>query len=74
MSSFWNRRMVLIRKRKWGERMEIMICITCSIAVSVITTKILATHYFEIVNGYVKDICDETKEFVETVGSMIRKY
>lgn len=39
-------------------------CIICSIIVSVATTKILATHYFEIVDGYVKDITDKTKEFV----------
>lgn len=34
------------------------------VVVSVITTKLLAIHYFGIVNGYVDDICNKTKEFV----------
>lgn len=38
-----------------------------AIIASVITTKILATHYFEIVDGYVKDVCDRTKDFIETM-------
>ncbi len=33
---------------------------------SIITTKILATHYFKIVDGYVNDICNKTKEFVDS--------
>lgn len=38
-----------------------------AIIASVITTKILATHYFEIVDGYVKDIELNTKEFVDSM-------
>ena len=34
------------------------------VVVSGITTKLLAIHYFGIVNGYVDDICNKTKEFV----------
>lgn len=41
---------------------EILLCIALSVVVSVLTTKILATHYFEIVDGYVKDVCNETKK------------
>lgn len=33
-----------------------------AIIASVITTKILAIHYFEIVDGYVKDVCNEAKK------------
>jgi len=42
----------------------VVICITSSVVVSVVVTKILATHYFKIVDGYVKEICEKTKEFV----------
>lgn len=38
-----------------------------AIIASVITTKILATYYFEIVDGYVKDIELNTKEFVDSM-------
>lgn len=41
--------------------------ICCSVIASVITTKILATRYFEIVDGYVVDICSKTKDFVENI-------
>lgn len=37
-----------------------------AVIASVITTKILATHYFQIVDGYVSDMCDKTEEFVES--------
>lgn len=50
--------------------MEIMICVAVSAVVSVLVTKVLATHYFEIVDGYVKDICDEAKK---NMKSMIHK-
>lgn len=54
--------------------MEIAICIICSIIVSAVTTKILATHYFEVVDGYVKGICDKTKEFVEAIKNEICRH
>lgn len=53
--------------------MWIIICITCSIVASVITTKILATHYFKIVDGYVTDVCEKTKDFVEDTKIKIHK-
>ena len=47
--------------------MELILCIVCSALSSIITTKILATHYFKIVDGYVDEICNNTKKFVEDV-------
>lgn len=57
--------------------MEIVaLCIGGSILASVITTKILATHYFEIVDGYVRDVVDKAKktmkEFVLEQGRFCR--
>ncbi len=42
----------------------IMISICGSIITSIVVTKILATHYFKIVNGYVDEMCKKTREFV----------
>lgn len=42
-------------------------CVFISAITSVIVTKVLATHYFKIVDGYVKDVCDRTKDFVKTI-------
>ena len=53
--------------------MQTLVCIGCSVVASVITTKILATHYFDIVNGYVDGICNRTKDFVQSTESMISK-
>lgn len=39
--------------------------ILASFVTSIITTRIMATHYFEIVDSHVKDMTDRTKEFVE---------
>lgn len=52
----------------------VALCIGGSILASVITTKILATHYFEIVDGYVRDMCNMTKEFVDETKTKICKY
>lgn len=41
------------------------VCI--SAITSVIVTKILATHYFEIVDGYVEDMCKITKDFINSL-------
>lgn len=41
-----------------------IICICSSIIASIIVTKILATRYFKIVDGYVNEMCKKTKEFV----------
>lgn len=45
----------------------ILSCIVCSAVTSVITTKILATYYFKIVDGYVEDMTQKTKEFVDAM-------
>ncbi len=49
---------------------EIAVCIVFSIITSIVVTKILATHYFEIVDGYVEDMCKITKDFI---NSLLRK-
>lgn len=41
--------------------------IVCSAIVSVVITKKLATHYFNIVDGYVDDMTKKTKEFVDVM-------
>lgn len=46
--------------------MDLLICIGCSVIVSAITTRILAIHYFQIVDGYVDDMCKKTREFVNS--------
>lgn len=48
-----------------------IICMAIAAATSVIVTKILATHYFEIVDGYVKDMCSKTKEFVDSIKRIV---
>lgn len=45
----------------------ILSCILCSIVTSAITTKILAIHYFRIVDDYVEDMTGMTKEFVDAM-------
>lgn len=47
--------------------MEIIVCIGISILTSTVVTKILATRYFEMVDGYAKDISEETKDFVKSM-------
>ena len=42
-----------------------IICIVGSIIASIITTKILATHYFNLVDGHVEDMIQSTKDFVD---------
>lgn len=39
-----------------------------AIIASVITTKILATHYFKIVDGYVEDVCNRTKNLLSLLN------
>lgn len=45
---------------------QLIVCVVSSIVTSIIVTKILATHYFEIVDGYVDEMCKKTKDFVNT--------
>lgn len=40
---------------------------------SVIVTKILAAHYFKIVDGYVKDMCDLTNKSNEYTLATVHK-
>lgn len=42
----------------------ITVCIVISVVTSAVVTKILATRYFKIVDGYVNEMCKKTKEFV----------
>lgn len=49
-----------------------IICMVIAATTSVIVTKILATHYFEIVDGYVKDMCSKTKEFVDSIKRRVQ--
>ena len=46
---------------------DIAICVVCSTVASIITTKILATHYFKIVDGYVKEMTKMTADFVNSI-------
>ena len=52
---------------KQGMCNGILPCFICSVVTSVITTKILAAHYFEIVDSYVEDMTRQTKEFVDAM-------
>ena len=44
----------------------IVLCIVGSAITSTVITKILATHYFKIVDGYVDEVCKKTKDFVDS--------
>lgn len=60
---------ILRKKKERGEKLgrDIAICVVCSMATSIITTKILATHYFKIVDGYVKEMAKMTEDFVKSI-------
>lgn len=50
--------------------MEYIIIIPIAIAVSWITTKIVTIKYFDVIDGYVKGLMDDTAQAVkETVGA-----
>ena len=61
--------MLQTRKNWKGQRMcnAMLPCIVCSVVTSVITTKILAVHYFKIIDDYVEDMTRMTKEFVDAM-------
>ena len=59
-------------RRRWC-KVGIVIIISVSVVTSVVTTKILATHYFKIVDGYVRNICDATTKSNERTLSTIRR-
>lgn len=49
--------------------MDLLICMACSAVVSAVITKILANRYFEIVDGYVKDMIDNAKKTMVEIAS-----
>ena len=53
--------------------MQVLVCIGCSVVASVVTTRLLATHYFKMVNDYVDDVCGTTKKFVQQAESVMYK-
>lgn len=53
--------------------MMIGVSIMASVVISVITTKILAAHYFKIVDGYVKEMCDMTNKSNKNTLATVRK-
>lgn len=53
--------------------MVIGISIIASAITSVIVTKILAAHYFKIVDGYVEDMCDLTNRSNESTLDAVHK-
>lgn len=61
-------------RRKRGEEMDIVACIAISALTATIVTKVLATHYFKIVDGYVNDICDKTAKFMKYVKSKVDNF
>lgn len=60
------------QERRVMEMCNAIICMVIAATTSVIVTKILATHYFEIVDGYVKDMCSKTKEFVDSIKRRVQ--
>lgn len=48
--------------------------IAVSVITSIVTTKVLATYYFKIVNGYVTEMCNMTKESNKEILTIIRKF
>lgn len=48
-------------------------CVTTSAAVSIATTKILATYYFKIVDNYVDGMCEQTRKFVDEACEQINR-
>lgn len=53
--------------------MELIASIICSVLVSAIISKKIATHYFEIVDGYVRDICEKTNRSNDETIATLRK-
>lgn len=53
--------------------MQVLICIGCSVVASIIVTRYLAAHYFDLVNSYVDGVCSKTEELVQEVESTICK-
>lgn len=54
--------------------MELIVNIAAAAITSAIVTKILATHYFKIMDGYVKDMCNATMESNHKVLLTVRNH
>lgn len=44
-----------------------IVCILCSVVSSILTTRVLAIHYFKLVDDYVKDMTKATTDFVDAI-------
>lgn len=53
--------------------MIVVISIVASMITSVIITKVLATHYFKIVDNYVEDMCNLTNRSNESTFDTVRR-
>lgn len=53
--------------------MEMIINAATSVITAVLVTRVLATHYFKIVDGYVKEMCEATEESNKKTLSTVRK-
>lgn len=49
---------------RWCENMEFILFVGISVITSAVVTKILATHYFKIVDGYVKSVVNDAKKIM----------
>ena len=58
-----------VMKKMW----MIVICIGSSALTSIIFTRVLATRYFEIVDVYVQDMCEATKQFAECIKDINKR-
>ncbi len=45
--------------------MDVLLLVTCTVLVSYLTTKVIATHYFEIVDRYVQEAIQQLTEILE---------
>ncbi len=55
-------------KQQKGINMEqiIIACIITAVVTSLLTTKIMATYYFKIIDDYVKSMVDMSKDLLRT--------
>ena len=45
----------------------VVVCLLITFITSVITTKVLATYYFKIVDDYVQEMVDMTMQYLEAL-------
>lgn len=48
---------------------EILVCVSICILVTIITNRILAIHTFKVIDGYVKELFEITKESIRDAYS-----